>query len=250
MKQPTNSLNIFIFYNSPSPNYLKYLKQFVNLSTDSELLIYSIDNKGELGQLSVLTNLILDLTSNETEYISVLVYVENINILNNTLFQDKNWFNIFECIKTNNIVMIYKETLLFKKPIFNFNINCNEKELIIQHSQIENTLLNNYYVYDNITINEFFDLMIRFTTNLEIFDILIERRPIQDNNLYVSYLYTNQQPLKSLILLKNENGLSNKTCSSLLQVYKNNVSITLLKKINTKMLQLNKKKILEYISLK
>jgi hypothetical protein len=99
MKQPTNSLNIFIFYSSPPPNYLKYLTQFVNISMNSDLLIYSMDNKGELGQLSVLTNLILDLTSNHNEYLSVFVYIENISLLNNTIFQDKNWYNIFECIK-------------------------------------------------------------------------------------------------------------------------------------------------------
>jgi hypothetical protein len=252
MKQPTNSLNIFIFYSSPSPNYLKYLKQFVNLSMDSDLLIYSIDNKAELGQLSVLTNLILDLTSNNNEYESVLVYVENISLLNNTLFQDKNWFNIFECINTQNIVIVYKETLLFKKPLFNYNVSCNEKELIIQYTQTDNILNNKYYIYDNITINEFFDLIIRVNNKIQIFDILIERRPIQDNNIYISYLYTNAQPLNSIILLKNTNRFKqiNNTLNSLLNICKNNVNTPLLKKINTKMFQLNKKKILEYISLK
>lgn len=247
-----NSLNIFIFYSIPSPNYLKYLKQFVNLSMDSDLLIYSIDNKGELGQLSVLTNLILDLTSNDNEYTSVFVYIENISLLNNTLFQDKNWFNIFECIKTQNIVMVYKETLLFKRPLFNYNVSCNEKELIIQYVQTDNTLINKYHIYDNITINEFFDLIIRVSNKIEIFDILIERRPIQDNNMYISNLYTNTQPLKSVILIKNMNRFTelNQATYSLLNICKNNVNTPLLKKINTKMFQLNKKKILEYISLK
>ena len=252
MKQPINSLNIFIFYNIPSPNYLKYLTQFVSLSMDSDLLIYSIDNKGELGQLSILTNLILDLTTNDNEYRSVFVYIENISLLNNTLFQDKNWFNIFECINTQNIVMIYKETLLFKRPLFNYNVSCNEKELIIQYVQTDNTLMNKYYVYDNITINEFFDLIIRVSNKIEIFDILIERRPIQDNNMYISNLYTNTQPFKSVVLLKNINRITeiNQAIYSLLNICKNNVNTPLLKKINTKMFQLNKKKILEYISLK
>ena len=249
MKQPIHSLNILIFYSNPSPHYIKYLTQFINLSMNSDLLVYSMDSKGELGQLSVLTNLILDLTNNNNTYKSVLVYIENISILNNTIFYDKNWFNIFDCIKTNNIVMIYKETLMFKKSLFDFNVGCNEKELIIQHSQTNNILINKYYVYDNITINEFFDLIVRFDNNLEIFDILIERRPIQDNNLYVSFLYTNQKPLKSTLLLKNDildNGLNN----CILHVSRNNISTKLLKKINTKMIQYNKKKILEYISLK
>jgi hypothetical protein len=249
MKQPTNSLNIFIFYSSPPPNYLKYLTQFVNISMNSDLLIYSMDNKGELGQLSVLTNLILDLTSNHNQYISVLVYVENLSIFNNMLFYDKNWFNIFDCIDTQNIVMIYKETLIFKKALFNYNATCNEKELIIQYLQTDNTLLNKYFIYDNITINEFFDLITRVNNKTDIFDILIERRPIQDNNLYVSNLYTNNQPIKSLLLFKNTYGFNEKN-NSLLSITKNNINTTLLKKINTKMFQLNKKKILEYISLK
>lgn len=252
MKQPNNSLNIFIFYSIPSPNYLKYLTQFVNISMNSDLLIYSVDNKGELGQLSIITKLILDLTSNHNEYLSVFVYIENISILNNTMFQDKNWYNIFECIKTKNIVMVYKETLLFKKPLFIYNVSCNEKELIIQYTQTDNILLNNYFIYDNITINEYFDLVIRVHNKIQIFDILIERRPILDNNIYTSYLYTNIQPINSIVLLKNSNIFQdiNQQFNSILNICKNNVNIPLLKNINTKMFQLNKKKILEYISLK
>jgi hypothetical protein len=245
-------LGIFIFYQDPDKSYWNTLRSFLNLSLGlkyNDIFKYSIsDYRQDIGYLDIISLILDDMgRKKQTVYHNIIVYVENSILLSTNYHRDMFWYRLFDIFSVEYIVYIYKEQLEFDLLLFPYRVLCLNQNLMIDHTNIVQQLVNKVIILDNLNIEEFCSAIINCTDKTRLFDYLVNRYVIDDK---LTELYTNFKPTNEIELfnnLKYISGTEPMDRSIIIPIFVNNLSLKLLEIIYRELKKLQKKRLLNSI---
>lgn len=190
-------LLVCIFYSAKSKQYLDYLSLFFKSCMKIDIIIYNIDDYDNHEQaFSLIPNdLETEITNTGSKYQTAIIYIENPIFMLHNKHKEFSWFKSLDFIKTNFILMLYKESVVIRCMSFRYMAI---KDNIIVEKREDIKLNNNFIVIDNISIENLQHYFLGVDQCMDLFGIIVHRGFFDDeDNLNYSYFYSNIPIYKS-----------------------------------------------------